>query len=208
MQKFSIFILGLGLFTLYASYSMATGIGPTTAPSMDATLHSTSESVDYMVASFYCDVRDLISGTFGTVIGLLVSMAGLYSYLMSRSKYGFFFFIAGVALTGLPGLFDWYFKGVVKAFGDSEIASRKGYSAADYEDVETLDSWCAGTAIAADTNEASPLSSEKDQDANAAKGIGLHSLSSGDTNGDAYQYYMINEDGSPLTVSPNPMYYK
>lgn len=185
------------IFFVSAGEVYSAGIGPTSGTAViNATMNSNSSEVDYMAAVFYCDIRDVIRGSFGTLIGLLVSMTGLYSYLMSRSKYGFFFFIAGVALTGLPGLFDWYFKGAVEAFGDSQIASRKGYHPSNYEEVETLESWCESTSIAADTNQAAPLSSQKDVDVNAVKGIGLNSLSGNTV--DYYTYKVFDNSGTVI----------
>lgn len=186
---FTISVLLLSFYSVEA-YSAVGNIGPTgAAPGASSTLHSSQDDVDYMVASFYCDVRDLISGSFGTLLGLLVSLAGLYSYLMTRSRYGFFFFIAGVALTGLPGLFDWYFRGVVQAFGDTDLQKRKAYTA----DVQTLDSWCKGVTI---TNavDAAPAEGEKSVDADAMQGVGLKGLNKSESQ--FIEYQAIDKDGN------------
>lgn len=173
-------------------------IGPAVPGSVDSTLNSTSAEVDYMVAAFYCEVRGVISGSLGTLAGLIISMSGLYSYLMTKSKYGLFFFIAGVAFTGLPGLFDWYYKGTVTAFGDSDIHNRKQYAAAGLDDIETLEHWCEGVTLTTVNNEAAPVSEVKDTDADALQGAGLKSISNDDN--DYYEYKVINEDGTTNTT--------
>lgn len=153
--------------------------------------------VDYFIAALYCDVRNVISGSFGTLIGLLISMAGLYSYLMTRSGYGFFFFIAGVALTGLPGIFDWYYRGVVQAFGSS------GELIKDPDKVTTLENWCA-TVYAASPKVASSsaLMGNKSFDIRALRGEGVRSIDESidlQTSDGGYCFEPIRVDGTPMS---------
>ncbi|MEC8067803.1 MAG: hypothetical protein VX154_08095 [Pseudomonadota bacterium] len=190
MKRNSLFLVLMGVMVI--APALAYAIGPATTSVSQSTTYSSQGEVDFMVASFYCDVRGVISGTIGTLIGLVVSMAGLYSYLMSRSGYGFFFFIAGVAFTGLPGLFDWYFKGMVTAFGDAELHDRKGYTAADNEDVATLDEWCEGITINKVSSSA-PGTVKKSVDTIAMQAIGLHSLLDNES---VYKYKSVSVSGT------------
>ena len=51
------------------------------------------------------DVQGLIGGKLGTVIGLGVSLFGLWVWLAQQSSWGLLILIAGAALTAFPGLY-------------------------------------------------------------------------------------------------------
>ncbi|MFT7432774.1 MAG: hypothetical protein ACI9TY_000395 [Alphaproteobacteria bacterium] len=138
-----------------------------------------SSDVDFFAADLYCTIRDVIRGSLGTVIGLIISITGGYSYLMKKSGYGLFFFFAGVALTALPGIFSWYYQGVIAAVGrDTNGVSNLGNGFVPSDKV-TLDAWCAGYVAPDKSAKPAPTKTEKDIDKNAEMGIGLRSLVDG-----------------------------
>lgn len=51
------------------------------------------------------DVQGLISGRLGTVIGLGISLFGLWMWLAQQSSWGLLIVIGGAALTAFPGLY-------------------------------------------------------------------------------------------------------
>jgi len=51
------------------------------------------------------DVQQLISGRLGTVIGLGISLFGLWMWLAQQSSWGLLIVVAGAALTAFPGLY-------------------------------------------------------------------------------------------------------
>ena len=55
--------------------------------------------------SLLTDIQGLISGRLGTVIGLGISLFGLWMWLAQQSSWGLLIVIAGAALTAFPGLY-------------------------------------------------------------------------------------------------------
>ena len=51
------------------------------------------------------DIEGLIAGKLGTVLGLGVSLFGLWVWLAQQSSWGLLILIAGAALTAFPGLY-------------------------------------------------------------------------------------------------------
>lgn len=56
-------------------------------------------------SSLLTDIQSLISGRLGTVIGLAISLFGLWMWLGQQSSWGLLIVIAGAALTAFPGLY-------------------------------------------------------------------------------------------------------
>tara|TARA_R110000868_G_scaffold218576_1_gene469035 strand:+ start:182803 stop:183411 length:609 start_codon:yes stop_codon:yes gene_type:complete len=187
--------------TLLPSMSFALAVPSAPSSSSDVQiLRESAGAIDYYTAILYCDIRDVINGTMGTLVGLLISIAGGYSYLIHRKGYGLFFFFAGVLLTGLPGIFSWYYEGMVTAFGSYDGNSVLGVT----DKKETLESWCAGVGAHQGTGDKASGSTIKDEDVNAMKGVGLKSLEFDD---DSYCFSPIKlkDDGSydGLISTPN-----
>jgi hypothetical protein len=190
------FILFIVTMLISASaFAIGPTVDATSIPDTQQVLRPDREHVDYFAAALYCDVRDIVSGSYGTLVGLLISMAGLYSYLMTRSGYGFFFFIAGVALTALPGIFNWYYQGTAQAFG-GEDGAFLGKSVAN---TITLEEWCEDSY---DVDDVSGKSAAVDnmnflRDEPAEKGDGLRSLDDSEDNIGTCAYG-IKDDGSAV----------
>lgn len=56
-------------------------------------------------SSLLTDIQGLIAGRLGTVIGLGISLFGLWMWLAQQSSWGLLIVIAGAALTAFPGLY-------------------------------------------------------------------------------------------------------
>lgn len=63
------------------------------------------------------DISGLITGNLGAVIGLGVSLFGLWLWLMQQNQWGLAILIFGAAITAFPGVFNSIQGGFVNAFG-------------------------------------------------------------------------------------------
>ncbi len=52
------------------------------------------------------DIRDVIAGNVGTLIGLGIALLGLYTWLVQQSSWGVIMIVGGVAITAFPGIFS------------------------------------------------------------------------------------------------------
>jgi len=76
--------------------------------------------------SLLTDVQNLLTGSVGTVVGLGVSLFGLWVWLAQQSSWGILILIAGAAVTAFPGLYKGLAEGFENAFATS---GAKGTSA-------------------------------------------------------------------------------
>lgn len=67
--------------------------------------------------SLLTDVQNLLTGHLGTVIGLGISLFGLWVWLAQQSSWGLLIVIAGAAITAFPGLYKGMTQGFKSAFG-------------------------------------------------------------------------------------------
>ena len=51
------------------------------------------------------DLNRIVRGNLGVIIGLLVALFGLYTWLIEQSSWGIVLIIGGVAITAFPGFF-------------------------------------------------------------------------------------------------------
>jgi hypothetical protein len=67
--------------------------------------------------SLLTDVQNILVGQLGTVIGLGISLFGLWVWLAQQSSWGLLIVIAGAAITAFPGLYKGLTQGFKAAFG-------------------------------------------------------------------------------------------
>lgn len=65
------------------------------------------------------DITGLLTGSMGTVIGLGISLFGLWVWLAQQSSWGLLIVIAGAAITAFPGLYKGMTQGFKAAFAGS-----------------------------------------------------------------------------------------
>ena len=80
---------------------------------------------DAVGKSLFDDVQGLIQGNIGVIAGLLISLFGLWMWLVQQSSWGLLIVSAGAALTAFPGIYGSLSQGLKGAFKDT------GGSAAD-----------------------------------------------------------------------------
>lgn len=69
--------------------------------------------------SLLADVTGLLTGSMGTVVGLGISLFGLWVWLAQQSSWGLLIVIAGAAITAFPGLYKGMTDGFKAAFAGS-----------------------------------------------------------------------------------------
>lgn len=72
------------------------------------------------------DITDLFTGNLGTIIGLGISLFGLWMWLVQQSSWGLIILIAGAALTAFPGIYGSISKGFQNAFDETDTSVREG----------------------------------------------------------------------------------
>ena len=68
--------------------------------------------------SLFSDVQGLVQGNIGVIIGLLLSLFGLWMWLVQQATWGLLIVIGGAALTAFPGIYSALNQGVKNAFTD------------------------------------------------------------------------------------------
>lgn len=112
MRKFVMFGLALLAFAVIAA-----------VPDVMAASGSNSSSVG---STFLDDVTGIISGNLGTLLGLGISLFGLWMWLVQQSSWGLIILIAGAALTAFPGIYGSISGGFQDAFNATQEDVRKG----------------------------------------------------------------------------------
>lgn len=102
MRKFVMFGLALLAFAVLAAVP-------------DAMAQSSSN----VGGSFLNDVTGIISGNLGTLLGLGISLFGLWMWLVQQSSWGLIILIAGAALTAFPGIYTSLSDGFQGAFSQT-----------------------------------------------------------------------------------------
>lgn len=69
--------------------------------------------------SLLADITGLLTGSMGTVVGLGISLFGLWVWLAQQSSWGLLIVIAGAAITAFPGLYKGMTDGFKAAFAGS-----------------------------------------------------------------------------------------
>ena len=70
--------------------------------------------------TLFTDVQNLIRGNLGVVIGLALSLFGLWMWLVQQATWGLIIVIGGAALTAFPGIFGSLSQGIQSAFEDAK----------------------------------------------------------------------------------------
>lgn len=109
MRKFVMFSLFLLAFAVVAAVpdAMASNVGD----------------------QFLNDVTSLITGNLGTLLGLGISLFGLWMWLVQQSSWGLIILIAGAALTAFPGIYGSISSGFQDAFQATQEDVRSGQNA-------------------------------------------------------------------------------
>ena len=105
MTKLSSKMWMLSIVALFAAVAMLT---PDAA-------YAGAESVGQ---NLFGDIQKLIQGNLGVLAGLLISLFGLWMWLVQQSSWGLIVVIAGAALTAFPGIYSGISKGISGAFQD------------------------------------------------------------------------------------------
>ena len=69
-------------------------------------------------STLFTDVQGMIQGNLGVIAGLLISLFGLWMWLVQQSSWGLIIVIAGAALTAFPGIYAGLNEGIKNAFSD------------------------------------------------------------------------------------------
>lgn len=69
----------------------------------------------------FADIQRMMSGNLGTIVGLVLALFGLYTWLVQQASWGLMMIIGGVALTAFPGIFDSLQTGFDNAFKDADF---------------------------------------------------------------------------------------
>ena len=80
-------------------------------------------------STFLDDVTGIISGNLGTLLGLGISLFGLWMWLVQQSSWGLIILIAGAALTAFPGIYGSISSGFQDAFQATQEDVRSGQNA-------------------------------------------------------------------------------
>ena len=75
-------------------------------------------AADSVGENLFGDIQDLIQGNLGVLAGLLISLFGLWMWLVQQSSWGLIVVIAGAALTAFPGIYSGISQGIENAFQD------------------------------------------------------------------------------------------
>ena len=70
--------------------------------------------------NLFSDIQGMIQGNLGVIAGLLISLFGLWMWLVQQSSWGLIIVIAGAALTAFPGIYGSLSQGFEAAFQDSK----------------------------------------------------------------------------------------
>ena len=70
-------------------------------------------------SELFTDVQDLIRGNLGVVVGLGLSLFGLWMWLVQQATWGLLLVVGGAALTAFPGIYGAISSNVKTAFSDS-----------------------------------------------------------------------------------------
>ena len=70
-------------------------------------------------SGLFSDIQSAITGNLGTVIGLGISLFGLWMWLMQQNSWGLAVLIFGAAITAFPGLYSGMATGFRNAFSES-----------------------------------------------------------------------------------------
>ena len=72
------------------------------------------------------DVQDLIRGNLGVVVGLGLSLFGLWMWLVQQATWGLLIVVGGAALTAFPGFYGAISSNIKTAFSDSQGDAAQG----------------------------------------------------------------------------------
>ena len=70
--------------------------------------------------------QGLIRGNWGTIIGLLIALFGLYMWLVKQETWGIMVIVGGVMVTFFPGIFDTLDSGLRTVFGEFDSTTTIG----------------------------------------------------------------------------------
>ena len=70
-------------------------------------------------SDLFDDVQDLIRGNLGVVIGLVLSLFGLWMWLVQQATWGLVIVVGGAALTAFPGIYGAVSDNISTAFDNS-----------------------------------------------------------------------------------------
>ena len=70
-----------------------------------ALLPEAASAADAVGGTLAADLNRIVRGNLGVIIGLLIALLGLYTWLIEQSSWGIVLIIGGVAITAFPGFF-------------------------------------------------------------------------------------------------------
>lgn len=99
----------LWMFSVVALFAAVAMIAPDTA---------FAQAGGNVGQGLFTDIQNLIQGNLGVIAGLLISLFGLWMWLVQQSSWGLIIVIAGAALTAFPGIYAGISQGIDNAFSD------------------------------------------------------------------------------------------
>ncbi|MEC9292044.1 MAG: hypothetical protein VX730_06550 [Pseudomonadota bacterium] len=84
-----------------------------------AVTEATNGGASANIDEVYCDLRELVRGSVGTIIGFLFALGGLILLLLKGSNYGIVLIIIGISVTAFPGLINSVIVGISTASSES-----------------------------------------------------------------------------------------
>ncbi len=109
----------VNLKILFAVLALASVYMPELAFAQESTSESTGSEGSGAGASLKQDIVAVFQGDLGFLVGLAISVFGLYTWLIKQASWGIVLLIAGGLVTVFPDLFDNIASGSKTAFGSS-----------------------------------------------------------------------------------------
>ncbi len=119
MQKKINLLLLLAIVTVTVLFAHDAYAPPGAAPGSVPPV-STPGGASATIDEVYCDIRDLVRGSVGTIIGFLFALGGLVMLLLKGSNYGIVLIIIGISVTAFPGLINSVIVGMSTASSEAD----------------------------------------------------------------------------------------
>ena len=100
-------------------YSIMGLVAVVAATAPEAAFAADSSGATGVGEDLFSNVQDLIRGNLGVVIGLVLSLFGLWMWLVQQATWGLLIVAGGAALTAFPGIYGSISTNIDAAFSDS-----------------------------------------------------------------------------------------